>query len=176
MPPAVARQVEDGVDEQAPRPGFESIGVAERVELFVGHELHQRRLDRVLEVVLELGIAAPAEGEPVLAEPLQHRSEPRIRRPRMRRAQDAEDGFRGPSQHVNRPMVTLTEPAVPGQGSEQGRVDTAELGGTSPESRPRTCEDWTRGFAALKGAESQKDFLGLAREGSLAPPGRLSTD
>src|SRR4029450_1450317 len=45
---------------------------------------------------------------------------------------------------------------------------------TRPRSRPRTCEDHTREFAALRCAESHVDFLGLAREGSLAPPARLS--
>src|SRR4029453_12529132 len=57
--------------------------------------------------------------------------------------------------------------------SREGRHSRAR--GRVPPNRPRRCEDQTaRGIAALRCAESQKDFLGRAREGSLAPPIRLS--
>src|SRR4029450_7395182 len=57
--------------------------------------------------------------------------------------------------------------------SREGRHSRAR--GRVPPNRPRRCEDQpARVIAALRGAKSRKDFLGRAREGSLAPPIRLS--
>ena len=100
VPPAIAGQVEHRMDEEGTRPRLEAVRLAQRVQLLVRDQLHEGGLDGVLEVVLQLGVAPAAERHPVLAEVLEHGSEPRIGRLRMRRAQDAEDGFRRPSQHV----------------------------------------------------------------------------
>src|SRR5262245_60206264 len=118
--------------EQGARPGLEAVGVAQRIELLAGDQLEERGLDGVLEVVLVLWIASPAQRQPVTPEGLQHGAEARIGRPRLCRAQDAENGFRRPGQHVIVSPWTLTDAPLPGQGSDR-EGDTLLPGGTSLE-------------------------------------------
>src|SRR5262245_62702831 len=91
------------MDEERAGPGLEAIRVAQRIELLARHELQQGGLDSVLEVVLELRIAPAAERQPVAAECLEDVSQTRIGRSRLCRAQNAEDRFRRPRQHVTVP-------------------------------------------------------------------------
>ena len=90
------------MDEEAPGPGLEALRLAERVELVARQQLHESRLDGVLEVVLELGVAPAPEADPVLAELLEDALQARIRSAAMGSAQDAQYGFRSPAQHANR--------------------------------------------------------------------------
>src|SRR5207249_362851 len=70
------------------------------VELLSGHELYECVLDRVLQVVVQLGIALAGEGEPLPPEHRQHLAEQRVRRRGPRGAQDCEDRFWPPVQHL----------------------------------------------------------------------------
>src|SRR5207249_11215594 len=83
-----AGEVEHRVDEEAPGPGLEAGDVLQPVQLLCGDELHEGALDRVLEVVAQVGIALTGEGEPLPAERLEHLPEQRVWRRGPRRAQD----------------------------------------------------------------------------------------
>src|SRR5262245_14820968 len=88
---AVTREVHHRVDEDAARPRLEPAHVLQVVEPLTREELQEGALHRVLEVVLQPGVAPAGDGEPLTAERLQDFFEPRVRRTRLRRAQDGED-------------------------------------------------------------------------------------
>ena len=106
--PGVAEQVEDRTHKEATGPRLEPRRVAQRGQLVPRHQLDERVLDHVLEVVGELGIAPAAEAE------ASARKAPRT---------DSRRGSGG-TEYADRRMVTTTA-----GGSAIGRPGRVLAGG-----------------------------------------------